>query len=125
MDFFPIRSVTEGLTDAQAHALASEGKSVVWIDGGLHATECINAQALFTATYDLLTRNDPETPRILNDDILLLGPINPDVMELVLNWYMRESEPKLRSTNSPRLYQKYIGHDDNRDSFIANQSETV
>ena len=29
----------EGLTDAQAKALANEGKTVVWIDGGLHATE--------------------------------------------------------------------------------------
>src|SRR5580658_7623131 len=71
----------EGLTESQAHALASEGKAVVWIDGGLHATECINAQALFTETYDLLTRNDPETMRILNDDILLLVPANPDGME--------------------------------------------
>jgi Zinc carboxypeptidase len=115
----------EGLTDAQARALASEGKSIVWIDGGLHATECINAQALFTETYDLLTRNDPETLRILNDDILLLVPANPDGMELVSNWYMKESDPKLRNTNSiPRLYQKYVGHDDNRDSYIANQPET-
>ena len=29
----------EGLTDEQAHALAREGKAVVWIDGGLHASE--------------------------------------------------------------------------------------
>src|SRR4029079_6547209 len=27
------------LSDAEAHALAKEGKAVVWIDGGLHATE--------------------------------------------------------------------------------------
>jgi Zinc carboxypeptidase len=115
----------EGLTDAQAHALANEGKAVVWIDGGLHATECINAQALFTETYYFLTHNDPETLRILNDDILLLVPANPDGMELVSNWYMRESDPKMRNVNTiPRLYQKYVGHDDNRDSYIANQPET-
>src|SRR5580693_4203908 len=115
----------EGLTEAQAHVLANEGKAVVWIDGGLHATECINAQALFTETYYFLTHNDPETLRILNDDILLLVPANPDGMELVSNWYMRESDPKLRNTNTiPRLYQKYVGHDDNRDSYIANQPET-
>src|SRR5579864_3038207 len=29
----------EGLTDDQARALAREGKAVVWIDGGLHASE--------------------------------------------------------------------------------------
>jgi hypothetical protein len=115
----------EGLTDEQAHALAAEGKAVVWIDGGLHANESVNAQAIFTETYDFLSRNDPETLRILNDDILLLVPINPDGMELVANWYMRNSDPKERTINNlPRLYQKYVGHDDNRDSYIANQPET-
>jgi len=115
----------EGLNDEQAHALAAEGKAVVWIDGGLHANESVNAQAIFTETYDFLSRNDPETLRILNDDILLLVPINPDGMELVANWYMRNSDPKERTINNlPRLYQKYVGHDDNRDSYIANQPET-
>src|SRR5262245_27057314 len=32
-------ALAEGLTDEQARALAREGKAVVWIDGGLHATE--------------------------------------------------------------------------------------
>jgi hypothetical protein len=115
----------EGLSDDQARALASEGKAVVWIDGGLHATEVIPAQALFTETYELLTRTDPETLRILNDDVLLLAPINPDGMELVSNWYMRASDPKQRTMNGlPRLYQKYVGHDNNRDSYVANQPET-
>ena len=31
-------ATAEGLTDDQAHELAAEGKAVVWIDGGLHAT---------------------------------------------------------------------------------------
>lgn len=114
----------EGLTDDQAHALAAEGKTVVWIDGGLHATECVNSQALFTEAYDFLSRSDPETLRILNDDILLLVPANPDGMELVSDWYMRESDPLKRNLNIPRLYQKYVGHDNNRDSYIANQAET-
>ena len=114
----------EGLTDPQAHQLAAEGKAVVWIDGGLHANESVNAQALFPEIYDLLSRNDAETTRILNDDILLLTCINPDGMELVANWYMRESDPAARNLNLPRLYQKYVGHDDNRDSYIANQPET-
>jgi hypothetical protein len=116
----------EGLTDEQAHQLAAEGRAVVWIDGGLHANESVNAQALFTETYDFLSKSDPETLRILNDDILLLVPINPDGMELVANWYMRTADPKARSLNGlPRLYQKYVGHDDNRDSYIANQPETA
>jgi len=34
-------ATAEGLTDEQARALAREGKAVVWIDGGLHATEVL------------------------------------------------------------------------------------
>src|SRR5256885_12279554 len=32
-------AAAEGLGEDQARALAAEGKAVVWIDGGLHATE--------------------------------------------------------------------------------------
>ena len=39
-------ALAEGLTDEQARALAAEGKAVVWIDGGLHATEVLGAQQL-------------------------------------------------------------------------------
>src|SRR5215813_9391711 len=31
-------ALAEGITEDQAHALAREGKAIVWIDGGLHAT---------------------------------------------------------------------------------------
>src|SRR5689334_19986241 len=32
-------ALADGIGDEQAHQLALQGKSVVWIDGGLHATE--------------------------------------------------------------------------------------
>ncbi len=115
----------EGLTDAQARAMAHEGRAVVWIDGGLHGTEVLGAQQLLEMAWQMVSGTDPETVRFLNDDILLLTPVNPDGMELVSNWYMRESDPLKRTTSGlPRLYQKYIGHDNNRDFYISNQPET-
>ena len=115
----------DGLTDAQAKAMAAEGKAVVWIDGGLHATECVPAQHLFQIAYQMASYTDAETMRILNDVILLLVPVNPDGMELVSNWYMRNPDPKQRSAGGvPRLYNKYAGHDNNRDSYANNLAET-
>ena len=38
-------ALAEGLTEEQARALAAEGKAVVWIDGGLHATETVGVAA--------------------------------------------------------------------------------
>jgi len=117
-------ALSEGLTDDQAHALAKEGKAVVWIDGGLHATEVLGAAQLMETVYQLLSRNDDETRRILNDDIILAVHVNPDGMQLVSNWYMKDADTAKRNMNIPRLYQKYVGHDDNRDFYMSNQAET-
>ncbi|GAB4017785.1 M14 family metallopeptidase [Spirosoma koreense] len=115
----------ENLTDDQAHALANEGKAVVWIDGGLHATETVGTMQLIETVWELVSRKDPETMRILDKDIILLTHANPDGQEIVSNWYMREAKPEKRSLdNLPRLYQKYVGHDNNRDFFMLNMKET-
>ena len=75
-------ALAENLTDAQARALAAEGKAVVWIDGGLHADEVLGAQQLIQTVYELVSRTDPETLRFLRDDIILCVPANPDGQEL-------------------------------------------
>lgn len=119
-------ALAKGLTDEQAHALAREGKAVVWMDAGLHATEVVNAQTHIQIIHEMLTQNDPETLRLLDDDIMLFVFANPDGLELVADWYMRQADPlKRNSANIPVLYQKYIGHDDNRDSFASTQPETT
>jgi hypothetical protein len=118
-------ALAEGVSEEQARTLANEGKAVVWIDGGLHASEVLGAQQLMETVYQLVSRSDAETQRILNDVVILAVHANPDGMELVSNWYMRNSEPTRRSTSGlPRLYQKYIGHDNNRDSYLNSQPET-
>lgn len=115
----------EGVSDEQARAMAAEGKAVVWIDGGLHATETVGASQLIETAYELTTRTDPETLRILDKVVILLTHANPDGQELVSGWYMREGNPEKRTMDFlPRLYQKYIGHDNNRDFFIMNMKET-
>ena len=112
-------------TAADAQRLAEEGRAVVWIDGGLHATETLGFTQLMETLWQFVSRDDAETRRILDDCIILFVPANPDGMELVANWYMREADPKKRSfAGLPRLYQKYIGHDNNRDFFACVQSES-
>jgi hypothetical protein len=118
-------SLAEGLSDSQARELAKEGKAVVWIDGGLHGTEVVGAHQLMETVFQLVSANDEETMRFLDDVIVLAVHANPDGMELVSSWYMRESDPTKRSSRGiPRLYQKYIGHDNNRDFYMVAQPET-
>ncbi|MGA3206013.1 MAG: M14 family metallopeptidase, partial [Bryobacteraceae bacterium] len=116
----------EGLSDEQAHALAREGKAVVWIDGGLHASETVGSQQEMEMVYQMASRTDPETMRLLNDVIGLYTLANPDGQELCATWYMREKDPLKRSLSGlPRLYAKYVGHDDNRDFYMSNMKETT
>ncbi|MEI7828810.1 MAG: M14 metallopeptidase family protein [Prolixibacteraceae bacterium] len=115
----------ESLTDQQANELVAEGKAVVWIDGGLHATETVGTHQLIETLWQLVSRNDPETLRILDEVIVLLVHANPDGQELVSNWYMSNPDTLKRSYSQlPGLYQKYVGHDNNRDFYMMNMKET-
>ncbi|MEA1886087.1 MAG: M14 metallopeptidase family protein [Bacteroidota bacterium] len=118
-------ALAKDLNHREARELAKTGKAVIWIDGGLHATEVCGSHQLIETIYRMVSRNDDETLRILDDVILLAVFANPDGLELVGNWYMRHEDPAKRSTRGlPRLYQKYIGHDNNRDSYMVTQPET-
>ncbi len=88
---------------------------MIWVDGGLHANEVLGAQQLIETIFQFASKNDDETLRILKDVIILATHANPDGMELVSDWYMRKPNERERSTGQlPRLYQKYVGHDNNR-----------
>lgn len=116
----------ERLTDAKARALAATGKAVVWIDGGLHANETVGAHQLIETAWQLASATDEESLRLLQDVIVLCAHANPDGQELVSKWYLREPIPQQRTlTSVPRLYQKYVGHDNNRDFYMAAMKETT
>ncbi len=68
----------EGLNDAEARALAEEGRAVVWIDGGLHANETVGTHQLIESVYRFASATDAVTQRILDDVIILFTHCNPD-----------------------------------------------
>ena len=114
---------------AEAKALAAEGKAVVWIDGGMHAAETVHAQALMAAIEHFTRADDDETRRILDNVVILFGHDNPDGQQLVADWYMGFKMPRpVQPTQGgalPKLYQKYVGHDNNRDWYAVTQPETI
>jgi len=110
-----------GLTEAQAHALVDEGKAVVVQSMSMHATEIGGAQMAPELAYDLLARKDEEARRILDNVIFIEVPcFNPDGEIMVTDWYNKQLGTAYEGTNPPWLYQKYAGHDNNRDAFQTN-----
>ncbi len=114
----------KGLNDESARRLAEEGRAVVYIDGGLHASECAPAQHNFNLAYEMLTSEDPDVRLIRDNVILLLVFANPDGMDMLAEWYHPNVGTPYETSPMPWLYHKYAGHDNNRDSFMNNLLET-
>src|SRR5664279_489423 len=118
-------ALVKGLNDEQARSLAHNGKVIVHIDGGLHATEVAPAQMTIQLAYNLVSANDADTAAILDNVILLLWfSINPDGQNAVTKWYRGNVGTPYEVSSMPGLYQEYIGHDNNRDGYMNNMVES-
>ncbi len=110
---------------ASATQNAKDGKAIIWIDGGLHATERAPAQMLPELAYNVATGETDEMKKIRDNVIMLLMPVmNPDGLEIVVDWYKQNLGTPYETTGPPILYHHYVGHDNNRDWFMNNMSES-
>jgi hypothetical protein len=111
--------------DAVAKQLIAQGKTIVLITCGVHSDEVGSELSSMLIAYKLLSSNDPETLNILKNTIILLVPsLNPDGVDIVNNWYQKTLGTPFEGTDPPELYNKYVGHDDNRDWYAFTQIET-
>ena len=114
-----------GLTDAAAKKLAAEARAVVIQSFALHSSEVAASQTAAEFVYDSLTRTDEESQRMLDNVISIVVPsINPDGTQMIADWYMKYVGTPHEAAGLPWLYQKYAGHDNNRDGFALNLPES-
>lgn len=124
------REISEKLSRAriskeEAQTLADEGKAIVWFDGGMHATERAHAQMTSELMWRIASEESKEMQKIRDEVITLVVPvINPDGVDIVVDWYKKNLGTPWETTGPPILYQKYVGHDNNRDWFMNNMPET-
>jgi len=102
-----------------------EGKAVIFQSMGLHASEVGGTQMTPELTYDLLSRNDSEAKRILDNVLYFMIPcINPDGQIMITDWYRETVGTEYEGLSMPYLYYKYSGHDNNRDGDYLNLIES-
>ncbi len=112
-------------TAAEAARLITEGKTVVVITCSIHATEVASTHSAIQFVYNLLTQDTPKFRAILDNVIILLVPSqNPDGVDIVTRWYRKTLDTPFEGTSPPELFQKYLGHDNNRDWYVFSQPET-
>ena len=108
----------------EVRRLIDEGVAVVSQSFGLHSTEVAGAQTPPELVYDLVTRDDSETRRILDNTVMLMFPnFNPDGQIMVTDWYYENKGSEFEGVGLPWLYHKYVGHDNNRDADYLNMVE--
>lgn len=112
--------------DAELQRLLDQGKTVVLITHGIHATEVGGSQTAARLLWRLATSNDERIKNILDDVILLDIPsLNPDGLQWVADYYKQYVGTEFEGAPLPWLYQFYTGHDNNRDWYAFTQKETV
>ncbi|MEZ5286073.1 MAG: M14 family zinc carboxypeptidase [Vicinamibacterales bacterium] len=80
-------ALVRDVDEPTARQLSREGKAIVWIDGGLHATEVAGAQHTPELGWWLVASEDDEAKRIRENAILVLMPsMNPDGLDIVRDW---------------------------------------
>jgi len=112
-------------TPEQAEEMFKQGRNIVLMTCTIHATEVASTHSAVEFAYRLITESSPKFDAILHNTILLLVPsINPDGVDIVTQWYRKTLNTKWEGTSPPWLWQKYVGHDNNRDWYIFSQPET-
>ncbi|HCK34267.1 MAG TPA: hypothetical protein DHW20_03760, partial [Gemmatimonadetes bacterium] len=113
------------LSDSEAQSLSREGKAIVDVNGGLHASEVAGAQHTIQLAYELVTDESPRIAAIRQNVITVLWPsLNPDGQTMIADWYSSNIGTPFEVSSMPWLYQKYIGHDNNRDAYMLNMIES-
>ncbi len=113
-------------SEADLERLLDEGRTVVMITQGIHASEVGASQMSANLAYELASSNDEKILEILDNVILLQIPsLNPDGLQWIADWYNEHVGTRFEAAPLPWLYHYYTGHDNNRDWYAFTQDETV
>jgi hypothetical protein len=116
----------DGVPDAgQRDEIFAQGKLVVAVTCSIHANEVGATQMAVELVHTLATETSPRIRKILDNVILLLVPsLNPDGQIMITDWFDRNLGTPYATSPLPRLYHRYVGHDNNRDMYMFTQKES-
>ena len=113
------------LSPQDAESLLAKNPAVILITLTIHSSEIGSTQMSLELVHRLATEKTPYIRNLLDNVVLLLCPsVNPDGQVMVIDWYNKNVGTEFESSSMPWLYHKYVGHDNNRDSYMLTQVET-
>ncbi|MBL8860589.1 MAG: peptidase M14 [Planctomycetes bacterium] len=114
-----------GVQSTQLDAALADGKVFVMISCAMHATEVAAPQFAMQLAHLLATSNEEPWVSARRELVVLLLPsTNPDGQDHVADWYAKIVGTPYEDAGLTQLYQRYAGHDNNRDWFMLSLAET-
>ncbi len=111
------------LSSAAEDSLVASQPVVIWISCNLHSSEIASSQMAMELAYSLAT-TDSLQKSMKNVVIALVPSMNPDGMQMIVDWYKVGLGTPFEGGPMPWLYHQYVGHDNNRDWYMVTQKES-
>jgi len=113
------------IPDHERAELIGAGRVFVMETLSMHSDEVAPSQSLPLFAHRMATTTDAEVLARLDDVVLMMIPChNPDGMDMVVEHYRKYLGTAHEGSSLPRVYHKYVGHDNNRDFVALTQDDT-
>ncbi len=104
--------------------MVERGRVFVLATLSMHASEVAPSQSAALVAHELAATTDEEKLSWLDDVVYMMVPShNPDGMDMVVEYYNKHVGTRYEGASLPRVYHKYVGHDNNRDFIILTQED--
>ena len=112
-------------SDEEADALLGDSRLFLFISCNIHSTEIASPEMSMQLAYELATSDAEPWASARRELVIVLIPsVNPDGMDRVVHWYRDIEGTPYETASLTELYQRYAGHDNNRDWFALSLKET-
>jgi hypothetical protein len=114
------------LTEPERETLVKNGKVFFLATLSMHSSEVGPSQSAPAIAYELVSHStlSAQNSKLINVVYMMVPCHNPDGMDMIVEHYNKYKGTKNEGSAFPGLYQKYTGHDNNRDFISLSQSET-
>jgi hypothetical protein len=118
-------ALNSNIPDEERKKMLDDGKVFFLATLSMHSGEVGPSQSAPLIAYKLLTSDNQLILDHLNNVVYMMVPChNPDGMDMIVNNYKKYKGTQYEGASLPRVYHKYVGHDNNRDFVILSQKDT-
>jgi hypothetical protein len=118
-------ALNPGLGREALQDMVERGRVFLLATLSMHASEVGPAQSAALVAHEFASTTDERKLEWLDNVVYMMVPShNPDGMDMIVNYYNEHLGSPYEGASLPRVYHKYVGHNNNRDFVSLTQEDT-